>query len=357
MKTVSVVVINHNFGEYVASAISSILNQTWLKIEVIVVDDGSNDNSRAIISEFGDRVIKVFQENRGHTCAVNTGFSETSGKFVLFLDADDLLYPTAVASALSVFQPNDVKVQFQLDTIDRAGVDQKFPFPYFEPGFSPQQVRAQALTTGWYPWTTSSGNLYSRKYLQQIMPLDPKRVTRSPDSILNKLAPLYGDVRTLRQVLGAYRVHGRNSWASTTQNWTPETAVKWLELNQEMEVLFLEHARNRGIPLKQPLVHPFQKLEYEVLVHRFFPHEGVAQQSLSVIFKEGWRWLVEVQSDSLAGRIARMLFLTFLAVAPRKLLKNLLPKARGQINRHSLFKYILGLTRKFSKSEYKSNRY
>jgi hypothetical protein len=220
------------------------------------------------------------------------------------------------------------------------------PFPYFQPGFSPEQAREQALATGWYPWTTSSGNVYLREYLEKIFPLDINRIYRSPDSILNKLAPLYGSVRTLRQVLGAYRVHGKNRWASTASDWNPQTAVNWLKLNNKMEALFLELAHQRNIPVRRPLVHPFQKLEYEIQVLRFVPHEQVVAQSLLATLVECFRWFCKARWETCSGRLARLFFLVFLAFAPIKLLKWVLPKARGQKDRSRFWKLTLGLTRR-----------
>ena len=63
---------------------------------MIVVDDGSTDDSRRVIESYGDRVTAIFQENGGQAAAFNTGFAASSGEIVIFLDADDLLAPDAV---------------------------------------------------------------------------------------------------------------------------------------------------------------------------------------------------------------------------------------------------------------------
>ena len=349
MEKVTIVVINHNYEAYVPYAINSALAQTWPNMEVCVVDDGSSDNSREEIAKYGSRIIPIFQEQGGHTRAVNAGFAAATGRFMLFLDADDLLYPTAIATSMALLRPGDAKIQFQLDTIDQNGFNMNLPFPYFQPGFSPEQAREQALATGWYPWTTSSGNVYLREYLEKIFPLDLNLINRSPDSILNKLAPLYGSVRTLRQVLGAYRVHGKNSWASTMKHWTPKTAVHWLNLNSIMENIFLEHARHRNIPVRRPLLHPFQKLEYEVLVIRFAYEEKVVSQSLLATIRQSLLWFFEVPNNGFLGRLGRLVWLVFLALAPKKLIQKILPFARAQSNRSKLWKSALGLTRLFDR--------
>jgi len=87
---VSIVIINYNYGRFVRAAIESALAQTQ-KTEVIVVDDGSTDESAIVIEPYADRVAVVSKENGGHTSAVNAGYEASSGEVVIFLDADDYL--------------------------------------------------------------------------------------------------------------------------------------------------------------------------------------------------------------------------------------------------------------------------
>lgn len=88
---ISVVIPTYNKSQYLKEAIESVLNQTYQNMEVIVVDDGSIDNTREAIKSFDDpRVIYFFQENKGPAIARNTGIKKTNGKYVAFLDSDDL---------------------------------------------------------------------------------------------------------------------------------------------------------------------------------------------------------------------------------------------------------------------------
>ena len=91
---ISVIIPTFNNGPVVCQAIDCALNQTYENLEVIVVDDGSSDNTMAMLERtYQDRIISVRQENRGAGSARNTGIRHASGHYVQFLDADDLLDP------------------------------------------------------------------------------------------------------------------------------------------------------------------------------------------------------------------------------------------------------------------------
>src|SRR5262249_8062926 len=111
MATASIIINNYNYGRFLNDAINSALAQSYPNVEVIVVDDGSTDNSREIIAGYGDRIVPVLKENRGQPSAFNAGFATSGGDVILFLDSDDALLPTAVERAVGLFQnPGVVKV-------------------------------------------------------------------------------------------------------------------------------------------------------------------------------------------------------------------------------------------------------
>ena len=340
------IVVNYNYAGFLPCAIDSALAQTYANIEVIVVDDGSRDNSADIIAGYGAKVRAVMKENGGHSSAANAGYAVTRGDYVVFLDADDLLVESCIERALAAMQPGDAKLQFRLATIDINGRDQAMAFPWFPRNFSPQEVERQARASGWHPWTVSSGNVYARWFLDQLFPLDVTRITRSPDGYLNKLAPLFGPVRTLPRVLGAYRVHGRNAWASTTQSWTADVAVEWLRFHGVIEAAFVECAAARGVSLHLPLVEPFQALEYRMLARRFAPAARDVAPGRLAIMVAGWRWLVVLHPDGWVGSAGRWLWLVFLGVAPAGLVQREVRRARAQVGRSALWRGALRLTRR-----------
>jgi glycosyltransferase involved in cell wall biosynthesis len=87
---ISVIIPVFNCEKYIKYAIESVLNQNYPNIEVIVVNDGSTDNTLAVIEQFKDRIRIISQENRGQASARNTGIQQANGSIIGFIDADDL---------------------------------------------------------------------------------------------------------------------------------------------------------------------------------------------------------------------------------------------------------------------------
>ncbi len=93
MPTVSVVIPTYNAARYVEAAVASVLGQTFKDVEVLVVDDGSTDETEAVLSRYRSAVRYLRQENGGVSAARNRGIQESTGRYVAFLDADDTWFP------------------------------------------------------------------------------------------------------------------------------------------------------------------------------------------------------------------------------------------------------------------------
>lgn len=100
---VSILINNYNYGRFLAEAIDSALMQTYPNIEVIVVDDGSTDNSHKIIESYSDRIISIVKQNGGQASAFNAGFAASNGEIVCFLDSDDIFLPDKVKEIVNIF--------------------------------------------------------------------------------------------------------------------------------------------------------------------------------------------------------------------------------------------------------------
>lgn len=107
---VSVIIPCYNHGNYLLNAIESVWAQKYEHVEIIVVDDGSTDNTQSVLSNIPN-AINIYQENQGLSAARNAGIKRSSGKFLIFLDADDWLLEYAVTTNLS-YLVSDTKLAF-----------------------------------------------------------------------------------------------------------------------------------------------------------------------------------------------------------------------------------------------------
>lgn len=120
---VSIIIPCFNSAEWISEAIESALNQTWSSVEVVVIDDGSTDNSTEIIKKFGDSISWKTQPNGGGALARNRGIELATGEWVQFLDADDLLLPDAVEHKLKLSVDPSVVICGNVSSIDGASTE------------------------------------------------------------------------------------------------------------------------------------------------------------------------------------------------------------------------------------------
>lgn len=123
---VSVVIPVYNRGDLLRLAIASVARQTWRPIEVIVVDDGSAEDIRAIVAEFGDIARMIRQTNSGVTAARNRGLQEARGEFIAFLDSDDAWDSSKISAQVALLRayPNVVMAWTDMRAIDESGAVQ-----------------------------------------------------------------------------------------------------------------------------------------------------------------------------------------------------------------------------------------
>lgn len=205
---VSIIICNYNYGRYLRDAIGSALGQTYANVEVIVVDDGSTDDSRATINEFaGTGAVKaLYQDNQGQCAAYNAGFAASAGDIVLFLDADDLYLPEAAGRVVAAMATNTAKAHFLLSFIGPQGE--------WRPGQTPRVLASGAVGDllakkgVLYSSAPGSGNAYARWALASLFPLPVTDDRYCADFFTVYGSALNGPVVAVNLVLGRYRLHG-----------------------------------------------------------------------------------------------------------------------------------------------------
>lgn len=167
---VSIIINNYNYAQFIGQAIDSVLSQTYPNTEVIVVDDGSTDKSVELIASYSDRIVPVLKKNGGQGSAINAGFQVSHGAIVIFLDADDYLFPHTVEQVVAAWKPGVAKVQYRLELVDaqRNFLD-LYPAP--EILLDSGDVLPILLEKGRYETLVTSGNAFCRAVLDQIFPI------------------------------------------------------------------------------------------------------------------------------------------------------------------------------------------
>ncbi len=142
-QTVSVLIPCYNDETHVRDAIESALDQTWPACEIIVVDDGSADDSLAVARSYESEGVQVIsQENQGASAARNRAFEAASGKYVQYLDADDMLHPKKIEAQVEALRDTSSCTVAVCSTV------------YFQDGTSPDEGR-RAEGDESIPWLTS----------------------------------------------------------------------------------------------------------------------------------------------------------------------------------------------------------
>jgi glycosyltransferase involved in cell wall biosynthesis len=109
---VSVIITCYNYAEYVEEAIQSALKQTVEPLEIIVINDGSTDNSLDTINKYKGRVKIIDKPNEGVVAAKNQGLMEAKGEWIVYLDADDVLEPTYIEKTLHYAREHNYDVVY-----------------------------------------------------------------------------------------------------------------------------------------------------------------------------------------------------------------------------------------------------
>ena len=239
---VSVVIPCYNHGKYLKQAIESVMDQTHKNVEAVVVDDGSNDDTAIICADYNSRVKYVRVERVGLSAARNIGVQFSSGKFVVFLDADDYLYPQAIEINLFFFnyKKSSVFVSGAYTLTNEKG--KPIPTKNTE---SKQSDNYQALLQGNY--IAMEATVMYRRELFFYFHFDTQ-LKSCEDYDLNMKISRHFPVMGHDKVIAAYRQHDKNMSANRTLMKTNVLKVlqrqEKMLLNDEEKVAYQSGIKN-----------------------------------------------------------------------------------------------------------------
>jgi len=225
---VSIIIPSYNHARFIRSAIGSVLSQSYDRIELIVVDDGSTDESVKYLREIKDPRYSFYcQENKGAHVAINRGLGLAEGEFLAILNSDDVFHPDRIQKLMAEFR-KDAAVELLstwiqiIDADDReCGVKEGWhnlePWPTAHPELSFQQTDDFGLNLLMGNFVATTGNIVMRRSLyERIGGMRNLRFAHDWDFVLRAAAS--AKCRLIPEPLLKYRVHDKNT-QHTNRAW------------------------------------------------------------------------------------------------------------------------------------------
>ena len=204
--TLAVVIPNFNYARFLTETIESVLSQNPRFDEIIVVDDGSTDESIDVLAKYRGSIRIVSIPNGGQLGACRAGIKETTSDYIYTLDADDIAAPELVAKLRPILAARPAKIQFQLSGMDVDGVSLGSSFPTYPSGYNAASMRRDDRLQGTHVCPPTSGNVFSRSALAAL-PLETYDSRGTIDGSPMFAMPYIGEVVSLNEPLAFYRVH------------------------------------------------------------------------------------------------------------------------------------------------------
>jgi glycosyltransferase involved in cell wall biosynthesis len=203
---VSVIIPNHNYAAFISQAVESVLGQTYKDFEIIVVDNGSTDNSLQILKSYPEvRIIQ--QENRGQTSARDVGVRASDGDLISFLDADDFWHPDKLMKQIDRFDEGVEFVTCNLFYVDeKSEILNEFHYPFFRYKFSRMWIDHPGMSI---VEAGESAVLFSRKLYNELGGLDLSLNSGGGWDFFRRCANITNFV-LVEEPLVYYRQHGNN---------------------------------------------------------------------------------------------------------------------------------------------------
>lgn len=208
----SVLINNFNYGRYLRPCIDSVLSQAYPDFEVVVVDDGSTDDSREILASYGQQILTVLKENGGQASSFNAGFAAASGDILFLLDADDTFLPGKLARIAELYDRNEIDWCFDRVTTEESNQPPtELQVTLFD--------KRDTLRKGGFPSlpVPTSGLSFRRSLLSQILPMSVATDVVLSDNYIKFAAAYLGRGAIVETPLTFQRIHASNRYTGTSR--------------------------------------------------------------------------------------------------------------------------------------------
>ena len=341
---VSIVINNYNYERFLARCIDSALSQTYAKTEVIVVDDGSTDSSREVIERYRGRIVPIHKSNGGQASALNQGFEHAQGDFLVFLDSDDELLPSALERVVEAFGQNEniSHVLFRLRVVDAENRPTGALLPPSRLQLPGGNIRNQLVRNRTYTHPPTSGNVFRKSAIAEIMPIPEPVFRKGAAAYLVYTAGIVGELRSIDEPLGLYRIHNTNV-SEINQYLDGDRLRAHLQEDACVRSKQIEMFRKHyGITIPELGLGDLTHIKQHVILKRLYPQKYSFSRSIFQLCLRGLRAAILASGLRLLDRPVWMAWFLGMLIAPRTIARTMVIQLTQPTRRVSFVKIVLG---------------
>jgi glycosyltransferase involved in cell wall biosynthesis len=254
----TVLIDTYNYGEYIEEAVASALGQDFPaeEREILVVDDGSTDNTEERLRKFGEAIRYFKKPNGGQASAFNFGFAHARGEVMALLDADDVWLPEKLGHVYEAFErhPGAGMVYHRVHLWN--GMNDISEDTYFIPvsGRVPENKRALLQ----YPMVGTSCLAFRREALQKLLPV-PETLRFQADAYLTALIIFVAPVVAVPEFLGKYRLHGANLFQASPEGVSRRQIERRMAVREALLSEIENWLKKHGEDVNSPKIRAYLK--------------------------------------------------------------------------------------------------
>jgi len=224
---ISILMTAYNYGAFIEEAVDSVLSQNYPpdRMEVVVVDDGSSDDTAYRLTKYGPRIRYLQKPNGGQASALNLGFTLCTGEIISLIDADDVFFPEKLSRVAEAFEDPELGMFYHpfLEFDVETGVRRQSTFPLVTGSLFREPEK--------FLWYGGPGTCISirRKFLDPLLPI-PEEIRMLADGYIGGLVPFIAPIRATADCLAGYRLHGKNAYYATESQMPPDVREKRLRM-------------------------------------------------------------------------------------------------------------------------------
>jgi glycosyltransferase involved in cell wall biosynthesis len=255
---VTVVIDTFNYGHYVEEAVESVLAQDCSRelYEILVVDDGSTDDTAERLKKYGDSIRYLPKANGGQASAFNFGFAAARGEIIALLDADDLWLPDKLRRVCETFEKNpEAGMVYHRTHLWRGGANLENDSYFVDVSGRVTDSRASLLR---YPMVGTSCLAFRRCALNKLLPV-PETLRSQADAYVTALIIFVAPVVALSEFLAKYRLHGANLFQTNTAEAKREVLEHRMETRASLSKEIRTWLERNGHDLTRPDLRAYLK--------------------------------------------------------------------------------------------------